>query len=226
MIMYSVVNLGGSNASRAEARRHSSTLAKEMLRTLLQVLTGVPGPAWTLTADGRGKPTAFSHWQSAMPDVSITHSGNWIAVAVSNAGPVGIDIEYQRPGRDVAGIAEASFGEKERIEVSIGGPNTFYRVWTLREAIAKALGAGLPMVIDKVDRVSRLSAGGKCSAQIDNLSWLLSYSQPTDGIHLALAVVSHFQDWPDGTPVQVELHIDQQQFIQDTSMPSSFRPSC
>ena len=216
MIMYSVANLGGAYASRAEERMHSSTLAQGMVRTLLQVLTGIPGSAWTLTADGRGKPTAFSHGQPVMPDVSITHSRNWVAVAVSNAGPVGIDIECQRIGRDVEGIAESSFGEKERFEVSIGGTDSFYRIWTLREAMAKALGAGLPMVIDKIDRVSTFLASGKCSARIDNLSWLLSYSQPADSIHLSLAVVSHFQDWPDGMPVQVALHSDLPQSIPST----------
>ena len=213
MIMYSVVNLEGIHASRAEARRRSSTFAKGMLRTLLQVLTGVPGSAWALSTDRYGKPTAHSQGQLVTPEVSISHSRSWIAAAVSTVGPIGIDIECQRPGRDVIAIAESSFGDKERAEVAIGGPDSFYRIWTLREAMAKAVGVGLPMVIDKKDRASNMTASGKCSATIDNLNWLLLNSQPTDGVHLALAVVAHSYHGLDEMPILVGWHPTSPQLI-------------
>ncbi len=206
MIMYSVLNLEGAGTSRAEVRWRSSMMAKAMLRSLLQGLTGVAGDAWSLSADRRGKPTAHSLGQLVTPEVSISHSRSWIAAAVSTVGPVGIDVECRRPHRDLIGIADTSFGEEERAEVASGGPDSFYRIWTLREAMAKAVGIGLPMVIDKKDRASNMPVCGKFSATIDNRNWILLKSQPTDGVHLAVAVVTHSYDGLEEMPILVGWH--------------------
>ena len=86
--------------------------------------------------------------------VSLSHSGNWLAAAATALGPVGVDIEWMRPGRDLSGIAEIAFGPQERDRAGRDGPSGFYRIWTLREAIAKAQGIGLTMAADGRDRVN------------------------------------------------------------------------
>lgn len=69
-------------------------------------------------------------------------------VAAGHTPPrLGADIEYQKPGRSFADIAQRFFSEREY--ASLGGvgddrvPELFYRAWTLKEAYLKAWGTGL-----------------------------------------------------------------------------------
>jgi len=78
-------------------------------------------------------------------DFSISHSGNWVLVGLSEH-TIGVDIE--KIHNIHIDIAERFFTEEEyklvkncfdeKIMI-----NTFYRVWTLKEAYIKAIGKGL-----------------------------------------------------------------------------------
>ncbi|CAN5468047.1 hypothetical protein BH10ACT4_BH10ACT4_11720 [soil metagenome] len=73
---------------------------------------------------------------------SLTRAGGVVAVAVSTAGPVGIDLE------DPLVLARApldAFGSDELalIRASRDSANTAARLWTAKEAILKADGRGL-----------------------------------------------------------------------------------
>jgi 4'-phosphopantetheinyl transferase len=79
----------------------------------------------------RGKP----HLRGGTPWFNLSHSGATAAVAVTLAGPVGIDVEEIRvvPERDR--IAAQYFPPGEE--------GTFFERWTRLEALAKATGRGL-----------------------------------------------------------------------------------
>jgi phosphopantetheinyl transferase len=116
--------------------------------------------------------------------VSLSHSGNWLAGAATALGPVGIDIELMRAGRDLSGIAEIAFGPEERRRAIRDGAPGFYRIWTLREAIAKAHGIGLAMAADGHDRVNDgPDEGNWCWDRAQLAHWRLSAD-----LALALAV--------------------------------------
>jgi 4'-phosphopantetheinyl transferase len=66
-------------------------------------------------------------------------------------GAIGIDVEYCEPHRHFAGIAAATFGESEYRAVARGGAEAFYKIWTLREALAKASGLGFAQLVDGRD---------------------------------------------------------------------------
>lgn len=181
--------------------------ARGMLGRLLQASTGIPAEEWEIGKDARGKPMAVAvAGQHAVPEVSISHSYGWAAAAVSTLGPIGIDVECPRSGRNISGIAEASFGQAERGEVACGGADAFYRIWTLREAMAKADGVDLSLVVDGRDLVSGMPTVGPWTATLDGRRWLLIHLRPEGGFHLALAVtVSVKLDrWPQGLPVFVK----------------------
>ena len=61
-------------------------------------------------------------------------------------GPIGIDIEYRDPARDLDRLAEAAYGAEECRAVAACGISAFYRIWTVREAISKATGDGMALV--------------------------------------------------------------------------------
>ncbi len=71
---------------------------------------------------------------------SVSHSGDVVAVALTAAGPVGVDVEAVRP-IDFAAVADRVCTPPERAEVR--GLTDFYTVWTRKEAVLKATGEGL-----------------------------------------------------------------------------------
>lgn len=77
--------------------------------------------------------------------ISISHSGNYAAAAVSST-PVGVDIETIRKCR--TGICKKCFTEKEELLVlsettQEAQDMTFSKLWTRKESYIKAIGKGL-----------------------------------------------------------------------------------
>jgi phosphopantetheinyl transferase (holo-ACP synthase) len=120
--------------------------------------------------------------------VSISHTSSLVAAAVSAIGPIGIDVERRDRVRDFARLAAAAFGSIEAATVAAEGAAAFYRIWSVREAMSKATGDGLPEVVDRQDRVPPKLPDGKWIVGRDN--WLLAHDVIKDGVSLALAVRS------------------------------------
>lgn len=66
--------------------------------------------------------------------ISKAHARGLVAAAWAGEGPVGIDLEYRQPGRDIGAIARWLLDASARDEAAA------YRVFTYREAYFKALG--------------------------------------------------------------------------------------
>lgn len=83
---------------------------------------------------------------------NISHSGDWIALAVSQT-PVGVDIEYARDTRKTDSIVRRFFHPQEAEHYRTLSPEEqrrfFYERWTAREAALKALGIGLTVEINE-----------------------------------------------------------------------------
>jgi 4'-phosphopantetheinyl transferase len=75
------------------------------------------------------------------PGFSLSHSGPWVACAISPSALLGLDIEIMDAARDLAGIAETAFQPVEAVWLD-NLPDAeriaaFYRLWTLKEALFK-----------------------------------------------------------------------------------------
>lgn len=85
----------------------------------------------------RGKPffpDFPQHW------FSLSHSGGYALCALSDAGPVGVDIEVVRPHRE--GLPQYAFTEEELAEFD-GSWEDFARLWTRKESRCKMLDSPL-----------------------------------------------------------------------------------
>ncbi len=82
-------------------------------------------------------------------DVSfnVSHSGDNGLIAVADGKRrLGVDVEERAPRRNFEALAEAVMGPEEQAEFhSLEGVEKlrlFYRIWTCKEALIKALGTG------------------------------------------------------------------------------------
>ena len=97
-----------------------------------------------------GRPFACNQVSGETAFVSISHSRCLLAVAVSLTTPVGIDIEFNRQ-RDFQELAAYAFGREEQAMVQNEGGPAFYKIWTVREALAKVAGINLYDFMDGRD---------------------------------------------------------------------------
>jgi len=123
-----------------DRRRH--ILGRGIARLLLAPLLRVDPPDVCFTISGLGKPLL-----EGGPSFSISHSGDHVLVALADEGRLGVDVEAVRPLRDLPGLARTSFGADEYAHI-MQIPETermlpFFRTWTRKEAMLKALGCGL-----------------------------------------------------------------------------------
>lgn len=85
------------------------------------------------------KPAAAKN--GAAPGFSISHSGQWVACAVSADTALGLDIEVPDPARDLEALAEHAFDDATRARWRGAAPERqlalFYRLWSEQEARIK-----------------------------------------------------------------------------------------
>jgi len=119
-----------------------SLLGEVTARHLLHKATGKPLPEIPFTTGEKGKP---------VPDgfegihINISHSGRWVAVALSPM-QVGVDVEKMRKVPE--GVANRFFSEDEKkwlesAESEQQKAEIFFTLWTLKESFLKAIGKGL-----------------------------------------------------------------------------------
>ena len=89
----------------------------------------------------RGKPRPISF--------NVSHSGKNGIIAFSSEGRVGVDVEDVTPRNNMGLLAEAAFTTSEQIDLgSVDGTEKlrlFFRIWTMKEALIKAVGMGLSL---------------------------------------------------------------------------------
>jgi 4'-phosphopantetheinyl transferase len=83
---------------------------------------------------------------------NVAHSGAWALIAVRAGGALGVDVEQHRVMPDAAALAARFFTAAEAAAVAApGSPERFFRIWTRKEAWAKAQGLGLYAPLDALD---------------------------------------------------------------------------
>lgn len=125
-------------------RRRQLLAGRALLRRLLEQEVGWPRQVCEIAYDANGRPAVFARNRSYGIDASITHSRDRVACAITVYGALGIDVELRATERATNLIAAAFFNAREQQIIAKNGNAAFYRLWTLREAMLKALGEGIP----------------------------------------------------------------------------------
>jgi 4'-phosphopantetheinyl transferase len=106
-----------------------------------------------------GKPALLK--PSAALEFNVAHSGDCVLIAVTSEVPCGVDIERGRANTVELRIAEKFFCPREVEWLSRTGRG-FLRLWAMKEAIIKALGLGLSILLSEIDVTDVLN--GKTSS--------------------------------------------------------------
>ena len=119
-----------------------SASARNLLRRLLADVAGVVAAAEPVAARTGGQP--FLPRRPGIA-VSLSHSGGWVAAAVSEIGAVGIDVQAPEPASPAL-LRRCCRAETRRRLSLLPGPERdleFAWLWTAQEACVKATGEGL-----------------------------------------------------------------------------------
>jgi 4'-phosphopantetheinyl transferase len=130
-----------------EADRRRFTAARGILRRLAADYLSA-SPAQIAFAYGeKGKPSLLDGDGLAF---SLSHCADRGLYAFAWDRELGVDLELPRSDVDVAGLAARFFSKAEAARLAslakIERERQFYRLWTAKEAYAKALGLGLSVI--------------------------------------------------------------------------------
>ncbi|RFF29722.1 4'-phosphopantetheinyl transferase family protein [Wenzhouxiangella sediminis] len=141
------LDAGPRGGNRRERILRQRVQQQFFLRLLLAAYLGCPGKSVELDRSERGKPMLSGvHADSAL-QFNVSHSGDWLAVAVAVGVAVGIDLEVERR-LPRAPLLARRFLSPEEAEWIVGldepfRSRQFLKQWTARESLVKARGCGL-----------------------------------------------------------------------------------
>jgi 4'-phosphopantetheinyl transferase len=173
--------------------REAYILGRGVTRSILARRMDADPRAMRFEYSSYGKPSVVGveEWH-----FNVSHSGSLLVCALTDAGPIGVDVERVRPMPDAAAIAERFFSTTEAQRVLAAPPESvaalFFETWTRKEAFLKATGTGLsrdlhgftvssgPGEIPKLERIEE--------PDDDPALWTLRAFVPAESYVSALAV--------------------------------------
>jgi 4'-phosphopantetheinyl transferase len=101
-----------------------------------------------------GRPGLAARQELRGFDFNLARSCDLCLIAVSDSGPVGVDVERIRDFPELEGVARSRFAPSESAAIlERSGPHrlqAFYRCWTRKEAYLKGIGTGIGAGLDGV----------------------------------------------------------------------------
>jgi len=184
-----------SEEERKRAESMSSTAARQaflagrrLVRNVLSRWLCVDPLKLPIHLSSEGRPSLFG---DSPPFFSITHSGDLVMVAFSGE-EIGADLEIERQLDSVA-LANRFFSEQEALLVSSEkNEETFFRLWTCREAAIKADGRGIGklLTLTKTKAASKDEKENCLNVEIGSDSWSVAHwmiGKLEQRYHVALA---------------------------------------
>jgi 4'-phosphopantetheinyl transferase len=175
--------------------RRRYTICHAYLRRILSAYTGSTPNRLSFSIGPYGKPELAEDNGIQPIHFNLAHSGDFALVGIA-LSPIGVDIEQLRDLGDLRSIAGRIFhpGEAQAI-LSLPGDQVreaFFRCWTRKEAVIKALGTGLSMPLDRFQVTvdcERPPMVLDCDTTcFTGQQWYLSHFEPASGTIGAAAV--------------------------------------
>ena len=188
-----------SDAERAQYHRfhvaHDArdyAAAHALLRHALSA-TGDHAPAqWQFDKTAAGKPLLIGNG-AGRASFSLSHTRGMVACAVTSSAAVGVDVECVDREVDPGAIAARFFAPSETAQImTLEGEarrDRFFDLWTLKEALVKALGLGMAVSLGSLAFTVGADGGIHVDApDVDSGAWQFRLFAPGPRHRLAVAV--------------------------------------
>lgn len=148
---------------------------------MLAELTGTSVLEWAVSPPRDGCPFIIRHPNEVpAPFISLSHDGNTAACSASWEGPVGIDVQRDRPAARLRDIA--SFLRWPAYLVESDDARLLTRAWAAWEACAKASGRSVlgpvPAFLDAIGALQGRPSPARCIAKRLDDGWLVVVNLP------------------------------------------------
>jgi phosphopantetheinyl transferase len=163
---------------RRPADRQRYALAHGLKRFVISHYVACASRELQFDQSSHGKPFCVT---PNSPYFNLSHSGEWVALAVSTSSDVGIDIEFERTF-DTDGIVQrvCSKSEVELYRNSDSPPKCFLCLWTQKEAVSKACGRGISVGLQSIPCSGKIGQQAVTFLDVDYTSYTCSF--PDDGV--------------------------------------------
>ena len=186
---------------RVELPRRLHLAARVLLRQTLSHYRAVDPPDWRFGRNAYGRPHIEAPEHSRMLHFNLSHTDGLVALAVSEAPDIGVEVEIVARNLDCEQMAPAVFAPAEletyaRVAAS-ERRSVFFVLWTLKEAYIKARGMGLSLPLDGFafdlsGSEPSITFNARCSD--DAARWHFRHFAPTPAHRLALAMPAGIED--------------------------------
>ncbi len=138
-----------ANRFKFERDRRRFIVARGNLRQILSDYLDLTPEKITFNYSSKGKPEIVG----SRLQFNVSHSHELAIYGISWEGAIGVDLEFIRPVDSLMSLTERYFCESEREEVKRSGDRTetFFRLWTAKEAYLKATGEGIAGGLERTE---------------------------------------------------------------------------
>jgi 4'-phosphopantetheinyl transferase len=184
-------------AGRFRFAHNQSTFvtARAAARKYLAAELGIAPHEVPIVRDSAGRPGLRSS-VAADIDFNVSHSDSLAVVACARGRRVGVDIERRREDRDLRALVPDVMGPREQeLLESVDKREfvrAFYSCWTRKEAIVKAIGAGIGYPLTGIDLPALPPGGTVALPTLEPLGeeqvWSVRTFERADGFTLSVAL--------------------------------------
>lgn len=162
--------------------RRRFALCRAALRAILCRQLDCGNERLSFGSSDHGKPFALVDKEPAAISFNLSHSGKHGLIALVPHGRLGVDVEECVPRRDFDELSETVFGPHEQSALAhVHGRDRvqlFFRLWTIKEALIKALGLGFtldPTQFEVPPTLHQGRTGIFRFPQLPEVSWRVEY---------------------------------------------------
>ena len=154
-------------------------LCRAALRALLSERLDCDNGRLSFGMSRYDKPFALVDCLPARVSFNVSHSGDHGLIAFMPEGRIGIDVEERIRRRDFDRLIEAAFGKDEQAVLTSVDEQSkiylFFKLWTIKEALIKALGTGFSYDPANFEAPAPMllgaSAGTHRFAELPDMTW-------------------------------------------------------
>jgi len=133
---------------RQESDRQRFLIAHSALNCILCQYLEITKTRLIYSENAFGKPEV----PSKAIQFNLSHSGEWVIIAVARQHKVGVDVESLDRGVEIEGLAKRFFSPQEsKALLTLTAAEqrlAFFRVWTRKEALLKMIGTGFATMLN------------------------------------------------------------------------------